>query len=190
MLSLCGLTNNIDNNIDNIMIKGVLRWWKFVNSLSTIHMMSFFSSFIASSILTSIVGKVREGFTKKSSCSFGFCPNYLDPPLPLIWTTCTTFLNVNVPKKNGQGSPPSSPSPNWPIIQFVKSGQKSSYFFFVKLNTSPFAPLCWQNDLSSARVQHARAVTDRQSPTVGPGKDFQKKRTLGIFVILGQILAF
>ena len=28
--------------------------------------------------------KVREGFTKKSSCSFGFCPNYLEPtPLPL-----------------------------------------------------------------------------------------------------------
>ena len=34
------------------------------------------------------------GFTKKSSCSFGFCPNYLDPPPPLppIWTTCTTFF--------------------------------------------------------------------------------------------------
>ena len=31
---------------------------------------------------------------KKSSCYFGFCPNYLHPPLPLppIWTTCTTFL--------------------------------------------------------------------------------------------------
>ena len=23
-----------------------------------------------------------EGFPKKSSCSFGFCPNYLDPPSP------------------------------------------------------------------------------------------------------------
>ena len=27
---------------------------------------------------------------EKSSCYFGFCQNYL-PPLPLIWTTCTTF---------------------------------------------------------------------------------------------------
>ena len=33
---------------------------------------------------------VRDGFTKKSCCSFGFCPNYLPP----IWTTCTTFLNA------------------------------------------------------------------------------------------------
>ena len=32
---------------------------------------------------------LRDGFTKKSCCSFGFCPNY---PLPPIWTTCTTFL--------------------------------------------------------------------------------------------------
>ena len=24
--------------------------------------------------------RVREGLPKKSSCSFGFCPNYLDPP--------------------------------------------------------------------------------------------------------------
>ena len=37
------------------------------------------------------VFKVREGIPKKSCCSFGFCPNYL-PPLPPIWTTCTTFF--------------------------------------------------------------------------------------------------
>ena len=37
-------------------------------------------------------GKGRS--PEKSSCSFGFCPNYLEPqfPLALIWTTCTTFF--------------------------------------------------------------------------------------------------
>ena len=46
-------------------------------------------------------------FPEKSSCSFGFCPNYLDrpPPPPLIWTTCTIFLNANVPKNLGRGLP-------------------------------------------------------------------------------------
>ena len=32
-------------------------------------------------------------------------------------------------------------------------------------------------DLSSLRAVHARAVNHRQSPTVGPVKDYQKKRT-------------
>ena len=31
--------------------------------------------------------------------------------------------------------------------------------------------------LSSPRMQHARAVNDRQSPTVRPCKDFPKKKT-------------
>ena len=26
--------------------------------------------------------------------SFGHCPNYLSPPLPPIWATCTTFLDI------------------------------------------------------------------------------------------------
>ena len=26
--------------------------------------------------------RVRDGLPKKRSCSFGFCPNYLDPPPP------------------------------------------------------------------------------------------------------------
>ena len=51
------------------------------------------------------IGEIRDGLLKKSRCSFGFCPNYLDPPLPLIWTTCTTFLNANVPKNLGKGLP-------------------------------------------------------------------------------------
>ena len=50
---------------------------------------------------------------KKSSCSFGFCPNYLDPapPLPQIWTTCTTFFERQCAKKFGQGSTPPPPHP-------------------------------------------------------------------------------
>ena len=37
------------------------------------------------------LGKV----SRKNSCSFGFCPIYLDPPsLSPIWTTCTTFFNA------------------------------------------------------------------------------------------------
>ena len=61
---------------------------------------------------------VRDGLPKKSSCSFGFCPNYLDPPPPLslIWRTCT---NYQCAKKIGQGSPPPSPSPNWPNIWVI-----------------------------------------------------------------------
>ena len=37
---------------------------------------------------------LREGFTIKSCCSFGFCPNYTPPPFPPIWTTCTAFSDV------------------------------------------------------------------------------------------------
>ena len=36
-------------------------------------------------VICSSQGRTPE----KSSCSFGFCPNY---PLPLIWTTCTNFF--------------------------------------------------------------------------------------------------
>ena len=35
---------------------------------------------------------LREGILRKNCCSFGFCPYYLPPPLPPIWTTCTTFF--------------------------------------------------------------------------------------------------
>ena len=56
---------------------------------------------------------VREGFTKKSSRSFGFCSNYLDPPTPQFGQLVPLFLNANVPKQIWAGfSPSSSPSPN------------------------------------------------------------------------------
>ena len=48
---------------------------------------------------------VREGFTKKSSRSFGFCSNYLDPPTPQFGQLVPLFLNANVPKKLGRGLP-------------------------------------------------------------------------------------
>ena len=31
-------------------------------------------------------------FHEENFCSFGFCPNYLSPPFPPIWSTCTTFF--------------------------------------------------------------------------------------------------
>ena len=56
--------------------------------------------------------ELREGFPKKSSCSFGFCLNYFNPP-PFFWKTCTTYFeHQSVKKKIRQGSPPPSPSPN------------------------------------------------------------------------------
>ena len=58
---------------------------------------------------------VWEGFLKKSSCSFGFCPNYLDPPPPNL-DNLYHFFERQCAKKFGQGSPPPSPSPNWPNI--------------------------------------------------------------------------
>ena len=51
------------------------------------------------------VSSVRDNLPKKSRCSFGFCPKYLDP-LPLIWTTCTTCVERQCAKKIGQGPPP------------------------------------------------------------------------------------
>ena len=58
---------------------------------------------------------VREGFTKKSSRSFGFCSNYLDPPTPQFGQLVPLFLNANVPKIWAGFLPPSQ-SPNWPNI--------------------------------------------------------------------------
>ena len=54
---------------------------------------------------------VREGFTKKSSRSFGFCSNYLDPPTPQFGQLVPLFLNANVPKNLGRGLPPLLPIP-------------------------------------------------------------------------------
>ena len=84
---------------------------------------------------------VREGFTKKSSRSFGFCSNYLDPPTPQFGQLVPLFLNANVAKNLGRGLPPSSPSPNCPNIQFVKSGQK--------FGQGPPPPLIWTKSKST-----------------------------------------
>ena len=65
-----------------------------------------------------------EGFPKKSSCSFGFCPNYLDPS-PQFGQLVPLFLNANVPKNLGRGLPlPPHPQIDPIYIQFMKSGQK------------------------------------------------------------------
>ena len=84
---------------------------------------------------------VQEGFTKKSCRSFGFCPNYL-PPLPPIWTTCTTFFNANVPKNLGRGSPSLPIAKLTQYIQFVKSGQK--------IWAGPSPPLNWTKSKRTA----------------------------------------
>ena len=50
---------------------------------------------------------------EKISCSFGFCPNYLDPHSPKFGQLLPLFY-CQCAKKIGQGSPPPSPSLNWP----------------------------------------------------------------------------
>ena len=63
-------------------------------------------------------------FPEKSSCSFGFCPNYLDPPI--IWTTCTSSFERQFAKIIWAGVSPSLLIPKLTqYIQFVKSGQKT-----------------------------------------------------------------
>ena len=47
------------------------------------------------------LGKVSR---KKSSCSFGFCPNYLNPPPPNL-DNLYHFFERQCAKKFGQGSP-------------------------------------------------------------------------------------
>ena len=67
--------------------------------------------------------------SQKKLLFFFYCPNYLaPPPLPLIWTACITFFESQCDKTFGQGSPPPSPSPNWPRVHLDKI-QKNSYFF-------------------------------------------------------------
>ena len=84
---------------------------------------------------------LREGLPKKSSCSLGFCPNYLDPPLPVIWTTCTTIFNTNLPKI-WTGVPPLPIAKLSQYIQFVKSGQE--------IWAGPSLPLIWTKSKRTA----------------------------------------
>ena len=67
-------------------------------------------------IYSKYVYSFREGFTEKSSCSFGFCPNYLDP--------LTQYIQFVKSGQNIWAGP--SPPPHLDKIQ------KNSYFFFVK----------------------------------------------------------
>ena len=61
---------------------------------------------------------------KKSSCSFGFCPNYLDPPPNL--DNLYHFFWMPMCQKNWAGVSPSLPIPKLTqYIEFVKSGQKN-----------------------------------------------------------------
>ena len=62
---------------------------------------------------------VREGFTKKSSRSFGFCSNYLDPPTPQFGQLVPLFLNANVAKNLGRGLPPPPPLPIPKLTQYT-----------------------------------------------------------------------
>ena len=67
---------------------------------------------------------LRDGLPKKSSCSFEFCPNYLDP-FPLIWTTCTIFFNTNVAKNLGRGLPLPPPPQIDPIYTVCEKWTKN-----------------------------------------------------------------
>ena len=73
--------NKLDNGI------GLVNNWIFVTSLLT--------------------SNLREGLPKKSSCYFGFCPNYLNPPPPPPpnLDNLYHFFNANVPKSLGKGLP-------------------------------------------------------------------------------------
>ena len=70
------------------------------------------------------LGKVSR--RKKSSWSFGFCPNYLDPPpLPPNLDNLYHFFLTSICQKIWAGVSPSLPIPKLTqYIQFVKSGQK------------------------------------------------------------------
>ena len=47
-----------------------------------IHVLHTYAMQLVPSIRCYVVISLRDGFPKKSSCSFGFCPNSLDPPPP------------------------------------------------------------------------------------------------------------
>ena len=73
------------------------------------------------------ITRLRDGFPKKKELFFWILFKLPQPPRPHppnFGQLVPLFWNANVPKNVGQGPPPSSPSPNWPNIQFVKSGQK------------------------------------------------------------------
>ena len=89
---------------------------------------------------------VREGFTKKSSCFFGFCPNYLDlPPFPKFGQNVLLFLNANVPKNLGRGlSLPLLPQID-PIYTVCKKWTKN-------LGSPP--PIIWTKSKRTATFFH------------------------------------
>ena len=95
--------------------------WKTIYFLST-----ELAEFILDALIPflSRAKRVRKGFTKKSSCSFGFCPNYLDPPSPNL-DNLYHFFWTPMCQKIWAGVSPSLPIPKLTeYIQFVKSGQK------------------------------------------------------------------
>ena len=74
---------------------------------------------------------VREGFTKKSSRSFGFCSNYLDPPTPQFGQLVPLFLNANVAKNLGRGLPlPAHPQidPIYTVCEKWTKSKKTAIF--------------------------------------------------------------
>ena len=107
---------------------------------------------------------------EKSSCSFGFCPDYLDlPPPPPNLDNLYHFLERQCAKKFGQGSPPPSPSPNRPNQYSLRKVdkqfgqgppplnldkiQKKSYFF------SGNRPLHIRSYYITSRVSSLRSQT-------------------------------
>ena len=82
---------------------------------------------------------VRE----KNSCSFGFRPNYLDPPPPPNLDNLYHFFWTPMCQKIWAGVSPSLPIPKLTqYIQFVKSGQK--------IWAGPSPPLNWTKSKRTA----------------------------------------
>ena len=86
----------------------VLLLWSFINGIAV--------RLTVPKLWALTLLRIKEGFTKKSSCSFGFCPNYLDP------------MNANVPK-------------NWAgVSPLIWTKFKRTATFFVKPSLMPVVP--------------------------------------------------
>ena len=68
----------------------ILDFYKMDNFLNKLYLTLFTPKWLK--FISNHSAIISDSFPEKSSCYFGFCPNYLDPlPLTPIWTTCTTF---------------------------------------------------------------------------------------------------
>ena len=89
---------------------------------------------------------IREGFMKKVAVLLDFVQITSTPPLPLIWTNCTTLLNANVPKiqKSSYFFRETFPKYNYTIknVSIISSGYHISCLEGRQLITAKYFPPC------------------------------------------------